>query len=161
MVTMLITAVLQDPNFFKRGKTSWAWVSVHSSTYRTGTVLNSDLRIAIPTIRLFGPYGFSVTAGSVRVRYLFKTVQQANKKINGTKAALVPSLTFTCYLNSHAAGMISAASGETIPPQFGYVTSVKKKLILKFLAVKKLRARIPIRDFQSKYWNTLRTGLVL
>ena len=31
------------------------------------------------------------------------------------------------------------------------VTSVKKKLILKFLAVKKLRARIPIRDFQSKY----------
>ena len=75
-----------------------------------------------------------------RYGYSFKTVQQANKKINGTKAALVPSLTFTCDLNSHAAGMVSAASGETIPPQFGSVTSVKKKLILKFLAVKKLKS---------------------
>ena len=75
---------------------------------------------------------------------MFKTVQQANKKINRTKAALVPSLTFTCYLNSHAAGMVSAASGQNIPPQFGSVTSVKKKLILKFSAVKKL---VPLEIF--------------
>jgi hypothetical protein len=58
---------------------------------------------------------------------LFKTLQKVNKKINGTKAALVPSLTFTCYLNSHAAGMVSAASGKNISSQFGSVTSVKKK----------------------------------
>jgi hypothetical protein len=89
---------------------------------------------------------------------LFKTVQQANKKINGTKAALVPSLTFTCYLNSHAAGMVSAASGQNISPQFGSVTSVKKKVDTEKFWCEKA---ISIRDFQSKYWNTLRLGLVL
>ena len=90
---------------------------------------------------------------------MFKTVQQANKKINGTKAALVPSLTFTCYLNSHAAGMVSAASGKNIPPRFGSVTSVKKKkLILKFYAVKKL---FPLEIFSFKilkcapYWFSI------
>ena len=35
------------------------------------TVLNSDLRIAIPTVRLFGPYGFSVTAGTGTCSKLF------------------------------------------------------------------------------------------
>ena len=86
-----------------------------------------------------------------RYWYSFKTVQQANKKINGTKEGLVPSLTLTCYLNSHAAGMVPAASGQNICPQFGPVTSVKKKLILKFLAVKKRFPLDMIRDFQSKY----------
>ena len=90
-----------------------------------------------PHVRLFAKDGFSVTVGTGRYWYSFKTVQQANKKINGPKAALVPSMTFTCYLNSHTAGMVSAASGANIPPQFGSVTSVKKKLMLNFLAVKK------------------------
>jgi hypothetical protein len=35
-------------------------------------------------------------------------------------------------LNSHAAGMVSAASGKNISPQFGSVTTVQKKLILFF-----------------------------
>jgi hypothetical protein len=34
--------------------------------------------------------------------------------------------------------MVSAASGKNISSQFGYVTTVKKKLILKFSAVKTL-----------------------
>jgi hypothetical protein len=49
-------------------------------------------------------------------------------------------------VNSHAAGMVSAASGKNmgknISPQFGPLTSVKKKMILKFSAVKTL---FPIR----------------
>ena len=90
-----------------------------------------------PHVRLVRPVRF-LSHG--RYGYSFKTVQQANKKINGTKAALVPSLTFTCYLISHAAGMVSATSGQNVSPQFGSVTSVKKKLILKFLAVKKLKS---------------------
>ena len=47
-------------------------------------------------------------------------------------------MTFTRYLNSHAAGMVSLASGKNVSPQFGSVTSVKKKLTLKFYAVENL-----------------------
>jgi hypothetical protein len=77
--------------------------------------LNSDLRIAIPTVRLFGPYDFSVTAGTGTCSKLFN---KRTKKLTEPFAALVPSRTFTYYLNSHAAGMVSAASGKNISPQF-------------------------------------------
>ena len=48
------------------------------------------------------------------------------------------------YLNSHAAGMVSAAIGKNIPPRFGSVTSVKKKVDIKILCCEKA---ISIRDF--------------
>ena len=67
-------------------------------------VLNSDLSIVIPKFDCSPSTEFHYFSHS-RCGCSFKTVQQANKKINGTKAALVPSLTFTCYLNSHAAGI--------------------------------------------------------
>jgi hypothetical protein len=58
----------------------------------------------------------------------------------------------------HAASMVSAASGKNISSQFGSVTSVKKKVDIKIFCREKA---ISIRDFQSKFCNTLRTGLVL
>jgi hypothetical protein len=95
-----------------------------------------------PHCSAFAKNGFSVTPCGV----LVQNCSTSKQKKNGTKAALVPSLTFTCYLNSHAAGMVSAASGKNISPQFGSVTSVKKKLILKFSAVKKL---FPLKIFSQ------------
>jgi hypothetical protein len=59
-------------------------------------------------------------------------------------------------VNSHAAGMVSVASGKNISPKFGSVTSVKKKVDI-FCCEK----AISIGDFQSKYWNALRTGLTM
>jgi hypothetical protein len=55
-------------------------------------------------------------------------------------------VTFSWYLNSHAASMVSAASGKNISSQFGSVTSVGKKLILNFFAVKKL---FPLKTFRQ------------
>jgi hypothetical protein len=91
---------------------------------------------------------------------LLKTVRQANKKINGTKAALVPSLTFTCYLNSRAAGTVSAATYQRYKhfPEIWFCNKCQKKVDNKIFLCEKA---ISIRDFQSKYWNALRTGLVL
>jgi hypothetical protein len=83
---------------------------------------------------------------SRQVRVLVQNCPTSKQKINGTKAALVPSLSFTYYLNSHAAGMVSAASDKNISLQLGSVTSVKKKLILKFSAVKKL---FPLKIFSQ------------
>jgi hypothetical protein len=77
--------------------------------------LNSDLRIATPTVRLFSPYDFSVTAGAGTCSKLFN---KQTKKLTEPLAALVPSLMFTYYLKSHAAGMVWAASGKNISPQF-------------------------------------------
>jgi len=54
--------------------------------------------------------------------------------------------------------MVSAASGENISPQFGSVTTVKKNVDIKFFWSENA---ISIGDFQSKYRNALRTGLVL
>ena len=61
-----------------------------------------------------------------------------SKPANGLPGHII-CLNNTNIVSSHAAGMVSAAaSGKNISPQFVSVTSVKKKLMLKFSAVKTL-----------------------